>query len=103
MKLGAYLLRPAGAELLGVENRAAAETEILSLTVEALHAAGLDNFDVKLGDLSLFSAFVDALDIPPQWRGRLKRHFWRSGYFGKNRPRVLARLHSIWLLLPMIK
>jgi hypothetical protein len=28
---------------------------------------------------------------------------WRSGYFGKNRPRVLARLHSIWLLLPMIK
>ncbi len=71
----------AGAELLGVENRAAAETEILTLTVEALHAAGLDNFDVKLGDLSLFSAFVDALDIPPQWGGRLKRHFWRSGYF----------------------
>jgi ATP phosphoribosyltransferase regulatory subunit len=71
----------AGAELLGVENRAAAETEILKLAVEALHAAGLQKFDVKLGDLSLFSAFVDALDIPAQWRGRLKRHFWRSGYF----------------------
>jgi ATP phosphoribosyltransferase regulatory subunit len=71
----------AGAELLGVENRAAAETEILKLSVEALHAAGLQKFDVKLGDLSLFSAFVDALDIPAQWRGRLKRHFWRSGYF----------------------
>lgn len=71
----------AGAELLGVENRASAETEILTLTVEALHAAGVRKFDVKLGDLSLFSAFVDALDIPPQWRGRLKRHFWRSGYF----------------------
>ena len=71
----------AGAELLGVENRAAAETEILTLAVEALHAAGVQRFDVKLGDLSLFSAFVDALDIPAQWRGRLKRHFWRSGYF----------------------
>ena len=71
----------AGAELLGVENRAAAETEIMTLAVEALHAAGLQKFDVKLGDLSLFSAFVDALDIPAQWRGRLKRHFWRSGYF----------------------
>jgi ATP phosphoribosyltransferase regulatory subunit len=71
----------AGAELLGVENRAAAETEILKLSVEALHAAGLQKFDVKLGDLSLFSAFLDALDIPAQWRGRLKRHFWRSGYF----------------------
>ncbi len=71
----------AGVELLGVEDRAAAETEILTLTVEALRAAGLDGFEVKIGDLGLFAAFVDALDIPPQWRGRLKRHFWRKGYF----------------------
>ncbi len=71
----------AGIELLGLEDRNAAETEILALTVEALHAAGLDGFEVKIGDLGLFAAFVDALDIPPQWRGRLKRHFWRSGYF----------------------
>jgi ATP phosphoribosyltransferase regulatory subunit len=71
----------AGAELLGLEDRAAAETEILTLTVEALHAAGLDQFEMKVGDLGLFSAFVNALDIPPQWRGRLKRHFWRAGYF----------------------
>ena len=78
----------AGAELLGLDDRAKAETEILSLTVESVRAAGLDAFDVKLGDLSLFSAFVDALDIPPQWRGRLKRHFWRSGYFEA----LLARL-----------
>lgn len=71
----------AGVELLGHEDRAAAETEILTLTVEALRAAGLDGFSVKVGDLGLFNAFVDALDIPPQWRGRLKRHFWRTGYF----------------------
>ncbi len=71
----------AGVELLGLENRAAAETEILTLAVEALRAAGLTGFEVKVGDLGLFNAFIDALDIPPQWRGRLKRHFWRSGYF----------------------
>jgi ATP phosphoribosyltransferase regulatory subunit len=78
----------AGAELLGLEDRARAETEILSLTVEAVRAVGLRDFTVKLGDLSLFSAFVNALDIPPQWRGRLKRHFWRAGYFEA----LLARL-----------
>ncbi len=71
----------AGVELLGLEDRAAAETEILTLAVEALRAAGLTGFEVKVGDLGLFSAFIDALDIPSQWRGRLKRHFWRSGYF----------------------
>ena len=71
----------AGVELLGLEDRAGAEIEILTLAVESLRAAGLSDFTMKIGDLGLFSAFVDALDIPPQWRGRLKRHFWRAGYF----------------------
>jgi ATP phosphoribosyltransferase regulatory subunit len=71
----------AGAELLGVEDRAAADVEIMRLAVGALHAAGLSRFDMKIGDLGLFSALIDALDVPVQWRGRLKRHFWRAGYF----------------------
>lgn len=71
----------AGIELLGLQDRKAAETEVLTLAVESLRAAGVNNFDMKIGDLGLFSAFVDALDIPAQWRGRLKRHFWRAGYF----------------------
>src|ERR1700742_666962 len=71
----------AGIELLGLDDAKKADAEALAVTVEAVRAAGLDSFDMKLGDLSLFSAFVDALDIPLAWRGRLKRHFWRSGYF----------------------
>lgn len=71
----------AGAELLGLDDRAGAETEIMRLTVDAVRATGLDGFTVKIGDLTLFSALVDALDVPVQWRGRLKRHFWRKGYF----------------------
>ncbi len=70
-----------GVECLGVNDRAAADVEVLSLTVEGVRAAGLDAFSIKLGDLSLFAGLVDALDIPPQWRGRLKRHFWRPDYF----------------------
>jgi ATP phosphoribosyltransferase regulatory subunit len=71
----------AGAELLGLADKAAGETEIITLTVEALRAAGLKDFTVKIGDLALFGALVDALDVPAQWRARLKRHFWRVGYF----------------------
>jgi len=70
----------AGAELLGLEDRAAGETEILSLTIEALRACGLSDFSLRIGDLSLFGALVDALALPAQWRSRLKRHFWRAGY-----------------------
>ena len=71
----------AGVELLGLEDRAGGEIEIMSLAVEALHAVGLKDFDLKIGDLALFGALVDALDVPAQWRARLKRHFWRAGYF----------------------
>ena len=71
----------AGAELLGLEDRAAAEIEIMQLTVDVVRAAGLDAFEMKIGDLGLFSTLIDALDVPAQWRGRLKRHFWRKGYF----------------------
>ena len=70
----------AGVELLGLEDRAAGETEILSLTIEALRVAGLKQFSLRIGDVALFGALVDALALPAQWRARLKRHFWRAGY-----------------------
>jgi ATP phosphoribosyltransferase regulatory subunit len=70
----------AGIELLGLEDRAAAEKEVLSLAIGALQAAGVDDFSLRIGDLALFGALVDALALPKQWRWRLKRHFWRPGY-----------------------
>jgi ATP phosphoribosyltransferase regulatory subunit len=70
----------AGAELLGLEDRAAGETEILSLAIDALRVSGLKDFSLRIGDLALFHALVDALALPRQWRQRLKRHFWRAGY-----------------------
>jgi ATP phosphoribosyltransferase regulatory subunit len=70
----------AGAELLGLDDRAAGDAEILTLAVEALRVCGLKDFSLRVGDLSLFGALVDALALPPHWRSRLKRHFWRPGY-----------------------
>lgn len=70
----------AGVELLGLDNCVAGETEILSLAVDALRTCGLKDFSLRIGDLALFGALVDALALPPQWRSRLKRHFWRTGY-----------------------
>jgi ATP phosphoribosyltransferase regulatory subunit len=80
----------AGAELLGLGDRAASDVEMMALSVEALRAAGLAVFEMKIGDLALFATLVDALDVPAQWRGRLKRHFWRSGYFDALLARMVA-------------
>src|SRR3954471_20541257 len=79
-----------GVECLGVNNRQAADIEVLELAVEGVRAAGLKDFSIQIGDLGLFAGLVDALDIPAQWRGRLKRHFWRPDYFRE----LLARLSN---------
>jgi ATP phosphoribosyltransferase regulatory subunit len=80
----------AGAELLGLADRAAGDAEMMALAAEALRAAGVAEFDMIVGDLGLFATLVDALDVPAQWRGRLKRHFWRSGYFEALLARMVA-------------
>lgn len=77
-----------GAEFFGAKDAEAADAEMLALAAEAVTAGGLANFDIKLGDLALFDALVDALDIPSGWRTRLKRHFWRPAYFKE----LIARL-----------
>jgi ATP phosphoribosyltransferase regulatory subunit len=81
-------MRHAGVECLGAADKEAADAEVLSLVLEGLGSAGLTNLRLRLGDLGLFSAFVDTLDLPEQWRGRLRRHFARPQDFG----RLLKRL-----------
>lgn len=71
----------AGLECLGAEDAEAADAEVMSLAARALADAGLKQYEVAMGDLALFDALVDALDLPPGWRSRLKRHFWRPDYF----------------------
>ena len=70
----------AGVELFGEPDRAKGDAEILTLAIEALRAAGFKDFTLRMGDLGLFGALVDELELPPHWRSRLKRHFWRPGY-----------------------
>ncbi len=73
--------RQAGIENFGHADREEAETEILALILEAVQLAGLGGFQVRCGDLGLFSALLEALPIPERWRQRLLHHFWRPDSF----------------------
>ena len=54
----------AGVELIGAAGPAA-DAEVLALTVEALRAAGLDQFQLALGQMAFFHALLAELDAPP--------------------------------------
>lgn len=71
----------AGIEWLAAPDAEAAEARVLALTIAGVNAAGLKTCRVKLGDLSLFHALLDGLEMPKRWRRRLIHHFWRPQAF----------------------
>jgi ATP phosphoribosyltransferase regulatory subunit len=68
----------AGIESFGRQDRAAADAEMLALALEATAAFGLADVDIRTGDVALFTALIDALDLYPVWRRRLIKDFNRK-------------------------
>ena len=68
----------AGIESFGRQDRAAADAEMLALALEATNAFGVRELEIRTGDVALFSALIDALDLYPVWRRRLIKDFNRK-------------------------
>ena len=67
----------AGIESFGRQDRAAADAEMLALALEATSAFGVGDVEIKTGDVALFNALIDALQLYPVWRRRLIKDFNR--------------------------
>jgi ATP phosphoribosyltransferase regulatory subunit len=80
----------AGIEWLAATDPDASEAQVLALTIAAVKAGGLTSFRVKLGDLSLFHALLEGLEMPKRWRRRLIHHFWRPQTFRETLNRFAA-------------
>ena len=68
----------AGIESFGRQDRAAADAEMLALALGATTAFGLTDVEIRTGDVALFSALIDALNLYPVWRRRLIKDFNRK-------------------------
>jgi ATP phosphoribosyltransferase regulatory subunit len=68
----------AGIESFGRPDRAAADAETLALALEATSAFGIGEVEIRTGDVALFNALIDALDLYPVWRRRLLKDFNRK-------------------------
>jgi ATP phosphoribosyltransferase regulatory subunit len=68
----------AGIESFGRADRAAADAEMLALALKATAAFGLTEVEIRTGDVALFNALIEALDLYPVWRRRLIKDFNRK-------------------------
>lgn len=66
-------------ESFGRRDTAAADAEMLSLALDATAHYGIDAPEIRMGDVGLFGALVEALELSPAWKRRLKKHFNRLG------------------------
>lgn len=83
--------RQAGIESFAALDREEDDAAVLALIVEALDEAGIGRFRLRLGDLGLFAALLDALAMPQRWRRRLRHHFWRPEAFRAELARLTSR------------
>jgi ATP phosphoribosyltransferase regulatory subunit len=68
----------AGVESFGRADRAAADAEMLALAMSATSAFGVKDVEIRTGDIALFNALIDALNLFPVWRRRLIKDFNRK-------------------------
>ena len=93
-RAGGTLVRPrefsqAGIESFAPENPEQAEAEILALSAESIRAAGLRAFTFRVGDLGIFEALLDAIDMPERWRTQLRHHFWHHAAFRRQLQKLM--------------
>ncbi|MGH8519685.1 MAG: ATP phosphoribosyltransferase regulatory subunit, partial [Panacagrimonas sp.] len=78
----------AGIESFGRADRAAADAEMLALGLEATSHFGLPEPDIRMGDVGLFSALIDALELAPAWKRRLIKDFNRKSSLAQDLDRL---------------
>jgi ATP phosphoribosyltransferase regulatory subunit len=65
-------------ESFGRHDTAAADAEMISLGLEATSYYGLAAPEIRMGDIALFTALIEALDLPAAWKRRLVKDFNRA-------------------------
>ncbi len=73
--------RQAGIESFGVADREEGEAHTLALVLTALSQSGLRDWSLRIGDLGLFDAVLEAAEMPKRWRRRLRHQLWRAKAF----------------------
>jgi ATP phosphoribosyltransferase regulatory subunit len=97
----------AGIESFGRQDRAAADAETLALALEATsRRSGVRDVEIRTGDVALFNALLDALELYPVWRRRLVKDFnrkvsaWTEDHgaagTGRAAPRPAASMRACW-------
>jgi len=78
-----------GVESFGRSDRTAADAEMLALALDATAQYGMDRPTIEIGDVSLFAALIEAIDLAPAWKRRLIKDFNRKANLAQDLDRLV--------------
>jgi ATP phosphoribosyltransferase regulatory subunit len=78
-----------GIESFGREDRAAADAEMLALALDATAHYGVTAPAIQIGDVALFAALIEALELAPAWKRRLVKDFNRKANLAQDLDRLV--------------
>lgn len=82
--------RQCGIESFGGSDREKGDAHTLSAILKGLEESGLTKWKLRIGDLGLFRALLDAIEMPERWRERLRHQFWRPQAFREELERLTS-------------
>ena len=94
-----------GVEHIG-DDSAAADAEILAMTVECLKAAGLTEFQVSVGQVDYYKSLLAEADLEPEMEEHLRELISQKNYFGVeellNGQNLSGNLSEVFAELPQM-
>jgi ATP phosphoribosyltransferase regulatory subunit len=78
-----------GVESFGRTDHAAADAEMLALALDATAQYGIARPAIQTGDVALFAALIEALDLAPAWKRRLVKDFNRKSNLAQDLDRLV--------------
>lgn len=81
--------RQLGVESFGRTDQAAADAEMLALALDATAQYDIAQPAIQTGDVALFAALIEALDLAPAWKRRLVKDFNRKSNLAQDLDRLV--------------
>ena len=100
--------RQIGIEDFGSKDFIETEVSVLNYTLKVLDKVNFSDYNVLLGDVSIFYAILDKINISSSYKDRIKRLFWRGdndiiSNLNIDRPKLTRRQKKLEELDPISK
>jgi len=83
IRTNSVIKKQIGFEIYASNNENKDDEEIVETSIKILKKTNFKKAQLNIGNIEIFYALINRLDMPIRWKERIKRHFSREAYLNK--------------------